>query len=72
MDLIETAEAILSRRISATEAVRHSLDRIEKRDPQLRAFLSVNADQALVRATQIDEALSTGKSVGPLASQWTD
>ena len=56
------AEAIAAKRLSPVEAVRHYLDRIERLDPTLRAFINVDAESALARA----RALEAGPPRGPL------
>ena len=56
------AEAIRTRTLSSVEAVRHYLDRIERLDPKLRAFITVDAEGALARA----RALETEPPRGPL------
>ncbi|MFN8187662.1 MAG: amidase [Gaiellales bacterium] len=48
--------------VSAREAVEASLARIDALDPQLNAFLCVQADRALARARELDE----GRERGPL------
>ena len=47
-------DAIVSRQISAEEACRAALDRIEATNPRLHAFHSVSADRALARARALD------------------
>jgi aspartyl-tRNA(Asn)/glutamyl-tRNA(Gln) amidotransferase subunit A len=57
-----TRQAIAGGRLSAVEACRAALDRIERHEPTLHAFNLVAADRALERAAAIDRA---GRS-GPL------
>lgn len=56
-----------SGQISAAELTQAYLDRIEKLDPTIHAFLHVDADGALAKARQIDEQRTAGKPVGRLA-----
>jgi len=49
---------------SVTEAV---LAQIDRRDPQLGAFITVFAKEALVQAQALDQRIAQGESVGPLA-----
>jgi len=61
------AQTIASGEASAVEATRAYLDRIEKLDPQVLAYLHVNADAALQRAQHVDAARAAGERLGPLA-----
>jgi Asp-tRNA(Asn)/Glu-tRNA(Gln) amidotransferase A subunit family amidase len=49
------AAALLARReLKAVDLVRACLDRISERDPQVQAFVHLNADAALAQARQLD------------------
>ena len=61
--LIELRDAIASKRVSAVEAVRGYVQRIEQLDGALHSYLEVFADRALARAAEVD----AGKITGPLA-----
>jgi aspartyl-tRNA(Asn)/glutamyl-tRNA(Gln) amidotransferase subunit A len=63
--IADLAAGLRRREFSSQELTRHYLDRIERLDPQLNAFISVNADRALAAAAQADAALSRGDA-GPL------
>ncbi|MBI4199267.1 MAG: amidase [Chloroflexi bacterium] len=54
------------RQVSATELARAYLGRIERLDPELHAYVTVCADQALEEARQADAALGAGKRLGLL------
>jgi len=56
------AEAIRSKKVSPVEAARGYLDRIERLNPKLRSFITVDAEGALARA----RALEGTKPRGPL------
>jgi aspartyl-tRNA(Asn)/glutamyl-tRNA(Gln) amidotransferase subunit A len=56
-------DAIVTRQISAEEACRQALDRIEATNGRLHAFQSVDPERALARARSLDAA---GGAVGPL------
>ncbi len=54
-------------RRSARELVTHALERIEMLNPQVNAFVAVDADLALEEAARIDDAVAGGEDPGPLA-----
>ena len=51
---------------SSAEAAQAYLERIEALDPQVRAFLTVTRDQALIQAAAADVRLKARKPLGPL------
>ena len=63
----ELAQQVSSRQLSAREVVGAALDRIERHDPSLGAFVAVDGDAALAEAAAIDERVARGEDVGPLA-----
>jgi aspartyl-tRNA(Asn)/glutamyl-tRNA(Gln) amidotransferase subunit A len=65
LTIADLAAGLRRREFSSQELTRHYLDRIERLDPQLNAFITVTADRALAAATQADAALSRGDA-GPL------
>jgi aspartyl-tRNA(Asn)/glutamyl-tRNA(Gln) amidotransferase subunit A len=50
----EIRTAVASRQLSAVEVCRAALDRIDRLDPALHAFLHVSSERALARAAEID------------------
>ena len=62
--LYSLADAIRTRRISPTEAVRECLQNIER--SKLNAFVAVNAERALDAAKRLGEELDRGQVRGPL------
>jgi aspartyl-tRNA(Asn)/glutamyl-tRNA(Gln) amidotransferase subunit A len=58
--LAQLAGDLKARRVSATELTRHYLDRIERFDGQLNAFITVTAEQALAQAAVADQRLAKG------------
>ena len=64
--LKEVSDAVKSKKISATEVTRYFLNRIEKLNPLLNAYISVNT-AALDEAAKIDSKVKKNESLGPLA-----
>jgi amidase len=62
----EQVEAIRSRRVSSRELVEHYLDRIDRYDATLGAFMTVLADHAREAADAADGAVAAGESHGIL------
>jgi amidase len=60
-------ELVRERQVSATEATRAALDRLEAVNPGLVAVVDHRPDDALARARQLDDALARGEDLGPLA-----
>lgn len=63
----EIAAAVRSGNISATEALRVSLARIETTNSALNAFTAITSERARAKAAAIDQARDEGKPLGPLA-----
>lgn len=72
MDLIKVTAVELGKKIKAgevsvTEAVKASLDRIEKLEGDINAFVTVDAEGALKQAEEIQKKIDAGELSGPLA-----
>lgn len=63
----ELRNQFLRGEISATEIIQFFLNRIQKYDPQLKAFISVCNERALAKAKALDLKKSSGKHLGKLA-----
>jgi aspartyl-tRNA(Asn)/glutamyl-tRNA(Gln) amidotransferase subunit A len=63
--LAEQSAALHDGQVSSVELTRHMLRRIEELNPQLNAFITVTAEQALAQAEQADRAIAAGEA-GPL------
>src|SRR5437667_1156470 len=64
---VETlGRAIAARKISPIEATRACLDRIERLDGRIHAFITVDAESALATAHALEAELAAGRSRGPL------
>jgi Asp-tRNA(Asn)/Glu-tRNA(Gln) amidotransferase A subunit family amidase len=71
MDLLsasfkEVTAAIKAKKISAVEVTQFFLNRSEKLNPKLNAFILMNP-KALVEAAAIDQKINQNEKVGPLA-----
>lgn len=62
----DQAAAVRRRELSARELLDLHLARIEERNPQLNAIVSLDPDRAREGARAADEALASGAEVGPL------
>ena len=67
LDAVALARAIRRRELSAIEATRAALARMEALEPVLHAFCTPTPDGALKMAARVDEAIAAGADVGPLA-----
>jgi aspartyl-tRNA(Asn)/glutamyl-tRNA(Gln) amidotransferase subunit A len=63
----DLAGLIADGEVSAREVAQAHLDRIERVDGRLHAFLHVDADGALAQADSVDTARAAGDRLGPLA-----
>jgi amidase len=63
---IAAARAIGSRQVSSLEITRRMLDRIDRFNPGLNAFVNVLREPALARAREADAALANGERWGAL------
>src|SRR5882762_9942789 len=61
------AEALTSKKVSARELAADYYKRIEARDPELNAFLTLSKDRALAQADRVDALVTAGKPLPPLA-----
>lgn len=64
--LIQLRDAIKKRKLSAVEATKCTLNRIELRK-NINAYITICADKALSAAYELDEKIRRGKPVGSLA-----
>lgn len=66
MSAAELGRRIRQREFSATEALEATIERIEQRNASLNAFVYKGYDDARKAAAAADEALRSGREVGPL------
>ena len=63
----DVADAVARGEVTALEVARASLERIERDDPRLGAFVAVGAEPALDAARAVDAARARGEALGKLA-----
>ncbi|WP_226041677.1 amidase [Natrinema sp. DC36] len=66
LSAVKLAARIRDGDVTATEAVETHLERIDERDDEINAFVTVCADEALEAAAEADRALEEGENGGPL------
>jgi aspartyl-tRNA(Asn)/glutamyl-tRNA(Gln) amidotransferase subunit A len=62
----ELAQLVRERKVSPVELVRMYLERIDRWDDRLHAYVTVSRDAALEQAKQAEAAVTRGDRVGPL------
>jgi aspartyl-tRNA(Asn)/glutamyl-tRNA(Gln) amidotransferase subunit A len=67
LDSAAISAGVRNREFSAEEYVQQLLERIEKIEPKVNAFITVTADGALAKARQLDKRIRDGEEVGSLA-----
>lgn len=65
--VVDLASRVRQRVISARELTAGALERIEQLDGRLNAFVCVDGEAAMAAATEIDQRVVSGDSIGPLA-----
>jgi Asp-tRNA(Asn)/Glu-tRNA(Gln) amidotransferase A subunit family amidase len=60
------AELVRNRKLSPVELVQAHLDRIEKVNPKINAYVQVDAERALAAARHAEKAVVENKKLGPL------
>ena len=63
---VDLARWIRAGELTSREAVTASLDRIERMDERLHAFVDLAPERALAAAAEADAAVDRGDSLGPL------
>lgn len=66
LTISEVSELVGSEKISPVELVRECLQRIDRLNPELNAFITVTADSALREARAAEAEIRAGKRRGPL------
>ena len=66
LSIADLSELIRTRKVSPVEATRATLDRIEKFNPQLNAYITVTRELALKSAQEAESEIQQKKRRGPL------
>ena len=66
LSLVELADAVAARRLSAVEVMTATVARAERLQPELNCFISLQAEAALESAAAADAALARGEAPGLL------
>jgi len=66
LTIAEAGAALRSRSISSVELTQAALDRVDRLDPTLQAFIAVTRDRAMEEARQADRELAGGTDRGAL------
>lgn len=67
LSAVQMAQKLRAKELSAQEIAHSTLSRIEAVEPQVDAFLTVTAEQALAAAERVDKKLAAGEELAPLA-----
>ncbi|NMA69405.1 MAG: Asp-tRNA(Asn)/Glu-tRNA(Gln) amidotransferase subunit GatA [Desulfitobacterium sp.] len=62
----ELHQLLTEKKISATELVNTYLNRIEKQEPQVKAYITLTGEEALAQAQKVDEKIAQGEEIAPL------
>ena len=60
-------DVLMARQASAAEIAKAHLAQIERKDKEVRAYLSLCPELALAQAERVDAAIAAGEALGPLA-----
>jgi aspartyl-tRNA(Asn)/glutamyl-tRNA(Gln) amidotransferase subunit A len=66
MTAVDMAAAVRSKEVSPVEVTRAILERIDRLNPRLNAYLTVCHDEALAEAASAEQAVARGDDLGPL------
>jgi aspartyl-tRNA(Asn)/glutamyl-tRNA(Gln) amidotransferase subunit A len=67
LNLSQIRDVLRRKEVSAAELVRAHLVRIDRVDPDVRAYLTLSPERALEQAARVDRAIAAGEPLGPLA-----
>ncbi len=66
LPVTKAAQAIAAKELSPVDLTKALLDRIERLDPRLNAFIRIDGDMALAAAMAAESEIMAGRSRGPL------
>src|SRR5687768_12321743 len=66
LSLVDLSRLLAARKVSSTAATEATLERLERLDGRLNAFITVAAEQARAAARQADQELARRERRGPL------
>ncbi|HHY01098.1 MAG TPA: Asp-tRNA(Asn)/Glu-tRNA(Gln) amidotransferase subunit GatA [Methanothermobacter sp.] len=67
MNILEKSQSIKNREEKASDNLEKFIDRINKHNPKINAFIDLKTDEALQTAKKIDNKINNGEKVGKLA-----
>src|SRR5271157_4847048 len=67
LTISQIQELLKSRQATAVEIAQSHLARIEEKDKEVHAYLSLCPERALAQAKRVDEAIAAGGALAPLA-----
>jgi aspartyl/glutamyl-tRNA(Asn/Gln) amidotransferase, A subunit len=67
MNILEKSQSIRNHELTSKENLETFIDKIEKDNPSIRAFVELNFDEARKKAEEIDDKIKNGQKVGKLA-----
>ncbi len=67
LNIDEISRLLGEGKISAVELAEAHFEKIRRRDPEVRAYLTLGEDRALAQAKRVDEKIAAGEKLPPLA-----
>src|SRR5579871_6073191 len=67
LKLSEIRDLLRRKEVSAADLVRTHLERIDRVDSAVRAYLTLSPERAMEQAIRVDKAIAAGEPVEPLA-----
>ena len=67
LSAIELRQKLMNKEVSSVEIVKSHLDKIEKTESSIGAFITTNGEEALKNAEVIDKKIANGEKLGSLA-----